>query len=110
MSDQFNKPPDKQEYVNISVGVATPGDWEALRDIRIDAVTVNPEAFGMTLEEASKKTAEDWQNYLSSKGKFFVLAKTDTSPTGAKSITGAYILKDEEGTWRVISASSRKTF
>ena len=40
-----------------------PGDWPQLKSVRLQALTLNPEAFGMTLAEASARTDADWQEY-----------------------------------------------
>ena len=41
-----------------------PGDWPHLKSVRLQALTRNPEAFGMTLAEASARTDADWQEYV----------------------------------------------
>ena len=40
-----------------------PGDWLHLKSVRLQALTLNPEAFGMTLAEASARTDAAWQDY-----------------------------------------------
>ncbi len=38
-----------------------PEDWPLLKRVRLQALTSNPEAFGMTLAEASTRTDAEWQ-------------------------------------------------
>src|SRR5579862_6295274 len=40
------------------------GDEEVLRDLRVQALTDAPEAFGSTLERELARTTEDWQKWL----------------------------------------------
>ena len=44
------------EQASITVEIAQESDWEVFKDIRIEALTKNPEAFGSSLEEALKRT------------------------------------------------------
>ena len=96
------------EQASITVEIAQESDWEVFKDIRIEALTKNPEAFGSSLEEALKRTSDEWQEDLSNDPHFFVLAKADTSPQGAKSMAGAY--KREAGRWRLVGVYTRPEF
>ena len=40
------------------------GDEEVLRDLRMQALTDAPEAFGSTLERELARTTEDWQKWF----------------------------------------------
>lgn len=94
----------------IKVSVAGLEDLEAYKDIRIEALTVNPEAFGGTLEEALSKTDEYWKDRLQRQDLFIVLAKTDATPKGAQSITGAREREEEKGIWKIIAVYTRPEF
>ncbi len=39
-----------------------PADWLPLKSVRLQALMSNPEAFGMTLAEASARTDAEWQD------------------------------------------------
>ncbi len=92
---------------SIKIEVAKSEDWEVYRNIRIEALTKNPEAFGSTLAEALSKPDEYWQSRLAREDLFIVLARADNSLEGAKSITGARI---EEGVWKIIAVYTRPEF
>jgi GNAT superfamily N-acetyltransferase len=93
-----------QESATIKIEIATAKDWERYKDIRLEALTVNPEAFGSTLESTSKRTTEEWQLSLSRKDVFMVLASINESLKGAKSIAGARITEDG---WLLIAVYTR---
>ncbi len=97
-----------QEKLAVKVEIAKPEDWEIYKDIRIEALTKNPEAFGTLLEEVDKRTTEQWQASLSNSESFFVLAKTDSGTSGAKSIAGA--IRGKEKTWRLVAVYTRPEF
>jgi GNAT superfamily N-acetyltransferase len=44
----------------IEVSLLTPDQWERLKQIRIRALTANPEAFGAKLHEVISQPKEDW--------------------------------------------------
>ena len=63
---------------------AMPGDEPILRDLRLQAMSDAPEAFGSTYERELARTTADWQKWLSP-GATFIL---DT-PKGTKGIVAA---------------------
>jgi ribosomal protein S18 acetylase RimI-like enzyme len=96
---------NKDPKIEIAVPII---DWEAYRNIRLDALTKYPEAFGSTLKEAMTKTNQEWMAELSNDKRFTVLAKIDSSMFGAKSIASA---KDKgEGIWHIIGVYTRPNF
>ena len=54
------------------VRIAVPGDEATLRNVRIEALTDAPEAFGSTLERELARTPEDWRRWMSP-GAVFIL-------------------------------------
>ena len=44
----------------VSVQRIQPGEWQALRDIRLRSLLDSPEAFGQRYDEAAAGTDEDW--------------------------------------------------
>ncbi|MBI5139523.1 GNAT family N-acetyltransferase [Candidatus Nomurabacteria bacterium] len=107
--DPFQNKKPGQEQLEVRVEVAKPEDLEAYKNIRIESVTLNPEAFGLTLERALSKTDDDWRAELSGDKKFFVLAVSGTDVKNAKSIAGAF-KGLEEGVWRVIAVYTKPEF
>jgi|SRR3989338_661223 len=57
---------DSTEYVRL-----TPDDWQKLRDLRIQAVTEQPKAFGNTPQEELSRTEEMWRDRLEKKTYLF---------------------------------------
>jgi len=58
--------------MTIEVRQAQPGDEAVLRDVRIEALTDAPDAFGSTLERELARTPEDWRRWMSP-GAVFIL-------------------------------------
>ena len=59
---------------------AESGDEALLREIRLEALSEAPEAFGSTLERERARTLVDWQKWLSPSATF--LLETDNGPRG----------------------------
>ncbi len=105
MTEGLSKGPEQQP-IEIEVGELS--DWQAYRDIRTEAVTKNPEAYGATLEKISARKDKEWQGDLLEKERFYVFAKKDGSLTGAVSMAGSF--KAEKKVWRVIAVYTRPEF
>jgi acyl carrier protein phosphodiesterase len=45
---------------NIEVSLLNPDEWARLRQIRVQALKENPEAFGANLNEVMNQSKEDW--------------------------------------------------
>ena len=59
-------------------------DWEALRDIRLEALRNAPEAFGSTYEREAEFAEADWQRRISRGGNFlgYLPEASATEPVG----------------------------
>jgi ribosomal protein S18 acetylase RimI-like enzyme len=66
--------------MRLAIRRALIGDEHILRDLRVQALTDAPGAFGSTLERELAKTVEDWQKWLTRGVTFLVLA--DDEPRG----------------------------
>jgi len=96
------------ESLRVSIEIAQMSDWEAFRDIRLDSLAVNPEAFRTKLENAIERTPEQWQADLSSDKIFYVLAKANSALNRAESVAGA--VKEKEGIWLLVSVYTRPNY
>jgi GNAT superfamily N-acetyltransferase len=66
--------------MNLSIRRAQPGDESLLRDLRIQALTDEPYAFGSTLARELARTAGDWQSWIANGVTFLLFA--DGAPRG----------------------------
>ncbi len=69
---------------------AVMGDEALLRDLRVQALTDSPEAFGSTLERELARTTEDWRKWMAPGVTFLALA--DGQPRGL--VAGVYDAAD----------------
>jgi|SRR5579863_2643392 ribosomal protein S18 acetylase RimI-like enzyme len=76
--------------MRLDIRRAVIGDEEVLRELRIQALTDAPEAFGSTLERELARTVEDWRKWLTPGVTFLVLA--DGKPRGL--VAGVYDAAD----------------
>ena len=60
--------------MRLEVRRAAIGDEAVLRDLRVQALTDAPEAFGSTLERELARTIDDWRKWLSPNVTFLLLA------------------------------------
>lgn len=68
--------PKKQEHLEFVVERASPLDWQAYKQIILEAFRNEPEAFGpKQLADAEQKTDVDWQNELNTENRFVYFAK-----------------------------------
>ncbi len=58
MNEKFER---SNEFKIDSISV---DDWESYRDLWLDALTSDPQAFGYSLEEISSRTKEDWEENI----------------------------------------------
>lgn len=70
---------DREE---IEIIIATPDVWQAAREIRLESLLRDPQAFGSTYAEAVDRTEADWRAWLSRPGLTMLLARTAGQPVG----------------------------
>lgn len=93
-----------QEELDIKIEIAQPSDWEAYKEIRLEALKNSPEAFGSLperFEKESKKSKLAWQDPLLDQMKFMVLVKKGENPQGIALATKKRNKKGNE--WWIIS-------
>jgi GNAT superfamily N-acetyltransferase len=57
----------------VTVRETVPGDWQALRDIRLEALKTAPSAFGSTYEREAVFGEQDWLRRIARGGNFLAL-------------------------------------
>ena len=83
----------------VLVRKAVPGDWQALRDVRLAALQDAPDAFGSTYAEQARFTEEDWQRRIAGDSTFLAfLDGEDREPVG---LSGGY--RDDDGSYHLVS-------
>ncbi len=50
--------------MKLKITQLSPGDWQAYRDIRLEALKSDPLAFGGTYEEECEKTEAQWRSFM----------------------------------------------
>ena len=58
------------------------GDWQALRDIRLEALRTAPDAFGSTYEGEASRGEEHWHNRIARGGTFLAYLPGAPDPAG----------------------------
>ena len=64
------------------------GDWQALRDIRLEALRTAPQAFGSTYERENLRGEEHWHNRIARGGTFLAYLPGDDASDPAGLIGG----------------------
>jgi ribosomal protein S18 acetylase RimI-like enzyme len=116
MESRINNPHDNsknnQEKLDMSVKFATPEDWDAFRDLRIEALDSddqkkftgeNPE-YG---NEERSRTPEEWKELLARKDIFSVLMLAGTKPVGSVEV---YENHTQKGVYGISRAYVNKEF
>jgi ribosomal protein S18 acetylase RimI-like enzyme len=67
---------------DIEIIVATADDWQAAREIRLEGLLRDPQAFGSTYAEAIDRTEAGWRAWVSRPGVTMLIARTSQSPVG----------------------------
>lgn len=116
MEYQPNKPVDviknNQEKISIAIRIATPDDWQTVRDLRIEGLNSEDKEMFIGehpewLERELNMKEEDWKKELSNKDNFIVLTFAGDQPIGQGSV-----LKNtnEPGTYGLSRAYIKKEF
>lgn len=82
----------------VLVRETTMADWQALRDIRLEALRDAPYAFGSTYADQVKFTEADWRQRIARGGAFLAYLPELTEPAG---LIGCY--QEEPGTVELVS-------
>ena len=101
MEDYFKSLLQRQEKLDIKVGLAKLEDWPVCKKLRLKSIEKHPKMFGVTrrrLKEEKSKTDQEWQDETSSVDMFSVLAWNDSEPVG---LGRAKKVESEEGIWHV---------
>ena len=97
---------------NIEIVRATPEDWQTARDIRLEALLRDPQAFGSTYAESIDRTEAEWRAWVSRPGVTMLLAHTAERPVGlVGGLRGDDITGDASVAWVVsmyVTASHRE--
>ena len=100
---------EKNKFLFTKPEIIREEDWEKYKNIRLDAVKNDPEAFSSSLEKELKKTEQEWRKDLSdTDNKFFVTIDNIANNKEAVSMAGA--IKVEESMWRVLSVYTKVDF
>jgi len=67
---------------DIEIIVATPDDWQLARDIRLEALLRDPQAFGSTYAESIGRTEDEWRAWVSRPGVTLLLARARQGGVG----------------------------
>jgi GNAT superfamily N-acetyltransferase len=66
----------------VTVRETVAGDWQALRDIRLEALRTAPDAFGSTYEGEASRGEEHWHNRIARGGTFLAYLPGAPDPAG----------------------------
>lgn len=95
-------------YMKYIVKKLDKNDWEKYRDIRLEALKEEPDAFGSSYSEYKDKSVLYWMDKMSllseKNGKSFLCAVLDDN--NFVSIGGAY--QDENNEWNIIAIYTKK--
>ena len=58
-------PESKKEYLQTTIEVVGPEEWETFRAIRLKALQADPTAFGVSYEQQANQSEEEWRSKLS---------------------------------------------
>jgi len=100
---------NKQEKLDIKVGLATPEDWQTCKELRLSSLTgPGGRMLGVTPELIQKlmdQTEQEWREETESRTMFSVLAKS-----GDMSVVLGRVRQEGEGLWRVRNAYVKPGF
>ena len=102
MNEDFLK---NKEGISIKVEVIGPEDWNEYRDIWLEALEQDPQAFAASLKLESRKTEEDWRGELLKDEEFCILAKSGSLP-----VSMVDVREQKKGFWHVVSFYTKGDF
>ncbi|MES2274206.1 MAG: GNAT family protein [Chlamydiota bacterium] len=85
--------------LEFTVGPLSPDRWEECRDLRLQALSECPEAFGIAVVDEEFRSAEEWKEAYFSQGKWFVFAQVEgklIGMLGAEVPSGSYMQHQAE--------------
>lgn len=87
---------------DIEIITATVSHWQAARDIRLEALLRDPQAFGSTYAESIDRTEDEWRAWVSRPGVTLLLARADENVVGiVGGLRGDEITGDASVAWVV---------
>ncbi len=88
----------------MSPSLLSSDDWQQLRDIRMASFATDPQAFGGSFDEESKRQEPEWRKRLENPDRFYVAIQGEE---GILSIAGAIKEKDLVDTWVLVAVYTR---
>lgn len=85
--------PDPATASDIEIITATVNHWQAARDIRLEALLRDPQAFGSTYAENVERPDDDWRARVSHSTRITFLAMAGQTPVGI----GGALHEDDAG-------------
>jgi GNAT superfamily N-acetyltransferase len=93
---------ERSDSDNIEIIVATQDDWQAAREIRLEALLRDPQAFGSTYDESVGRSEDEWRAWVSRPGVTMLLACAGQDVVGiVGGLRGAGITRDASVAWVV---------
>lgn len=92
---------------DLEVTELSPHDWRLFKDIRLEALQSDPDAFGATLKGEASWNDEEWIKRISDPKRFYLFAKSYDKITG---MVGVAQSKEEEKILIVIGMYINKEF
>lgn len=92
---------------NIQIESIDRNNWEELKQIRLEALLSDPDAFESTYERSSRKTDEDWKAQAGDPMVYYFLAKEKEQVIG---MVGLAKSRDKEDTLELISLYVNKLY
>lgn len=74
--------PDPATASDIEIITATVDDWQTARDIRLEALLRDPQAFGSTYAESIGRSEDEWRAWVSRPGVTLLLARAGHDVVG----------------------------
>lgn len=85
--------PEPAETDLIEIVLLTPDDWQAARQIRLEALRTEPRAFSSTYAEAAARDEAAWREWLSRSRSDFYMARLGDEPVG---LVGGIVGADDD--------------